>query len=544
MAVSARAGAVGALRLVCTAIAGLGLAWAFPPHNSYWLAVPSIAVFTLCVWRRGAWGAALIAAVYGAAFFLPLISWMRVVGDDAWVMLSLICVFWVVLTGVMVALVTRLPLWPLWAACCWNVGEYLRDHIPWGGFAWGRLAFSQADSPLVFLSTVGGAPLVTFSVALLGALVAAAALRLWPALGGSPRWGSLPHRSARRAAGALVLAASVVLAALATSGVSVLPQPGSESSVTAAVVQGNVPRAGLGFLGNPRDVLDNHIRATKQLAADVAAGVVPAPELVVWPENTSDFDPYANPAIAADIQSAVDTIGAAVLVGAVMTNPADSTTVLNVGIVWNPGSGPAQRYAKRHPVPFGEYIPFRDVLSKLIDRFALIPRDFAAGDTPGVLTLGPATVGDVICFEVADDQVVRDAITGGGRLLVVQTNNATYGYTGQPEQQLAITRLRSVEHGRTALVAATSGVSAIISTRGQVTDLLPEFVAGSLVTSVTQTDSLTMSDRLGERPELTLVALGLLAALFALVRRRLGSSSTGRPAGRGTSPTAQEIDVR
>jgi apolipoprotein N-acyltransferase len=143
-----------------------------------------------------------------------------------------------------------------------------------------------------------------------------------------------------------------------------------------------------------------------------------------------------------------------------------------------------------------------------------------------VLDLGPARIGVVICFEIAYDTEVRDAVVAGGRVLVVQTNNATYGRTGQPEQQLAMTRLRAVEHGRAVLVAATSGISAVIAPDGTVDAEAPEFVADSLVRQVPLRDSLTVSDRLGAWPEWLLALLGALAVAWALLRRGIRSQVT------------------
>jgi len=531
-------GFVGALlRTLGVIAAGLALSRAFAPYNLFWLAPFAVALFTLCVYRRGGWPGFWFGALFGLATFLPLIDWMRVVGDDAWVLLSLLCTAWIAVTGAMTAMVTRLSLWPIWVACSWTTTELLRDHVPWGGFAWGRLAFSQADSPLAFLSAIGGAPLVTFAVALIGALLAAAAIATVPKIVGRPRWGAVPEASISLVVVNLLLAAVIVLGALAASATSILKQPGTESIVAAAIVQGNVPGPGMGEQGAPGQVLANHVAATETLAHEVEIGTVPRPEFVIWPESASGSDPAADPAVSASIQAAVDAIGVPVLVGSVVNNPDDSSTVLNQGIVWSPGSGPGQRYSKQHPVPFGEYIPFRSLLSRYTDRFNLIPKDFAAGTTPGILALGPATVGDAICFEVADDTIIRNSITGGGRLLVVQTNNATYGATSQPEQQLAITRLRAIEHGRTTLVAATSGVSAIISPKGKVEQRLKDFTQGTLSAEVTQTTSLTLADQLGAKPELIMASLGLGAWLFAAWRRRLGSDFVA------TSPsrTPQEI---
>ncbi|MGB7983289.1 MAG: apolipoprotein N-acyltransferase, partial [Candidatus Nanopelagicales bacterium] len=287
-----------------------------------------------------------------------------------------------------------------------------------------------------------------------------------------------------------------------------------------AVVQGNVPRLGLDFNAQRRAVLDNHVRVTEELAAAVSEGRYPAPVAVIWPENSSDIDPLRNANAARAIDQAADAIAAPILVGAVQTNPEDPPTdshpgtILNVGLVWDPVTGPGDAYVKRHPVPFGEYLPFRDLLSRFITRFDRIPRDFAAGSEPGLLQIGPVPAGVVICFEIAYDELVRDAVRAGGQVLVVQTNNATYGRTGQPPQQLAISRVQAVASGRTTLVAATSGVSAVIDPHGELRWSTEEFTSDATVTEVPMRAGLTPAMRLGALPELLApLLLGLLLAL-------------------------------
>jgi apolipoprotein N-acyltransferase len=192
--------------------------------------------------------------------------------------------------------------------------------------------------------------------------------------------------------------------------------------------------------------------------------------------------------------------------------------VRNTGIVWVPETGPGERYVKRHPVPFGEYIPFRSLVRKVTSKVDLVPRDFASGDQAGVLDVGPARLGDVICFEVAYDGLVRDVVKEGGRLVVVQTNNATFGRSGETTQQLAMGRLRAVEHGRAVLVAATSGVSAVIAPDGTLRDRSSVFTRDVLVQRIPLRDARTVATRLGALPELLLVLLGL-GAVVAGARR-------------------------
>jgi apolipoprotein N-acyltransferase len=176
-------------------------------------------------------------------------------------------------------------------------------------------------------------------------------------------------------------------------------------------------------------------------------------------------------------------------------------------------------YVKRHPVPFGEYMPFRSLARRISSKVDLVPRDFAGGAKPGVLDVGPARLADVICFEVAYDGVVRDAVRGGGRLLVVQTNNATFGHSGETHQQLAMGRLRAVEHGRAVLVAATSGVSAVIAPDGRLVDRSGVFTRDLLVQQVPLRGGTTVASRVGALPELLLCVVAAFAVLTALVRR-------------------------
>jgi apolipoprotein N-acyltransferase len=508
------------LRAGSAAGAGLLLALAFPPADLPWLAVVAVAILTLAVRgvrARAGFGLGLIA---GLAFFALLLRWMTVIGTDAWLALSAYCALWLGLVGLASALLQRgLRSWPLWVALAWVLQESLRGRVPWGGFPWGRLAFAQADTLLTPYAAVGGAPLVTFTTALLGTLLAYAAV-------------AARARRLRPVAAAAVGAVATCLVAVMVP----LPAAGEvgdgPATATAAVVQGSVPALGMGAFDQRRAVLDNHVTQTIRLAQRVADGEVPAPQLVVWPENASDLDPYTLVEAYRAIDTAVRAIDAPTLVGTVIPSRDDPARVWNVGIVWDPVTGPGERYVKRQPVPFGEYVPFRPLLARFISRFDRVPRDFAPGDGPGVLQLGPARIGDVICFEIAYDGIVRDAVVAGGRLLVVQTNNATYGLTGQPEQQLAMSRLRAIEHGRAVLVAATSGISAVISPDGGLTQWLPEQAAGSLVADVPLRDTLTVADRLGPWPELIAGLATLGACVVAWRRRRVGSvdGTTGVPA--------------
>jgi apolipoprotein N-acyltransferase len=239
--------------------------------------------------------------------------------------------------------------------------------------------------------------------------------------------------------------------------------------------------------------------------------------MVIWPENASDLDPFTIPVIYTDMNAAVQDLGVETLIGTVLDAPPNHFT--NTAIVWSPTAGPGERYTKQKLVPFGEYIPLRSLMTKFIGRLALIPRDFTAGTEPGVLDMGGTRIGDVICFEVAFDSTVRESVRAGAKLLVVQTNNATYGRTGQPEQQLAISRLRAIEHGRAMVIAATSGISGVIRADGTVEQQTKEFTQTTIVATVPLRGAKTLATRLGAWVELALCAPVVVLIVTAWLRR-------------------------
>ena len=505
------------------ALGGGACLWlAFPPYGLWPLALGGPIALALATRGRGARAGAGLGMLLGSSFLFPLLSWTGIfVGDLPWVALSTLEAGFYAALGATSALVSRLPGAPLWVAALWVGQEAARSRIPFGGFPWGRVGFSQADGPFGPLAAYGGVALVSFAVALTGTLLAGAIAR------------ALVTRRSRRTERLRAAALPLVTALLvpATGVLAWLPLVGPSltaggETATVAVVQGNVPRAGLDFNAQRRAVLDNHVQQTLALAEQVDAGTTPRPDLVIWPENSSDIDPYENRDAAAAIDRAARAVGVPILIGAVLDGPGENLT--NVGVVWDPVEGPGASYAKRHPVPFGEYMPARSFFRLFSDQVDLLRRDFVAGDEPGVLDIGGVRIGDLICFEVAYDGLVSDVVDGGASLLVVQTNNATFGYTAESEQQLAMSRLRAIEHGRTVIVAATSGISAVVAPDGTVIDRSQLFTPYLFNGAIAQRQDITLASRIGAAPEWALTATGL-AALFAAVMLRRRAAREGNP---------------
>ncbi len=522
--------------LATAAAGGLALAAAFPPAGIWPLAAAGPALLTVALWGRSLRGSLAVGLVFGLAFFVPLLSWLVNVTWYAWAALAAAeaLIFAVLAAGQ--RLLLGLRAWPAAVAGWWVAAEALRGRWPYP-FPWGRLAMSQAGAPTAPWVAVGGAPLLSFLAALAGA--ALAWLILAPS-GRGDRAGALRRRlvPGLAFAGAAGLAVAVGAALPVDQG-----SPGGRSAVVAAI-QGDIPHAG-GLPARLRAaaVTGDQAAATGQLAAQVKAGARPAPDVVIWPENSTDLDPGLNPGTYATIAAAVAGIGRPVLVGAVLQHP-----LRNAGQLWLPGRGPTAVYVKRQLVPFGEYIPFRGLLSRLTPLTALQPRDFTAGHRAVVFRAGTIRLGDVICYEAGFDTLVASEVTAGANLLAVQSNDATFeadGQAGETAQQLAMARIRAAESDRAVIYASTTGASAIIAPDGSVIARSGIRERAVLEARVPLRTRITLADRAGQWPQTVITALTIAALAAAAVRPHrpaspMTAASTSAIAGRttGSGPTA------
>ena len=499
------------LAMLVAVAGGLALAGAFPPAGFWPLAVAGPALLVVALWGRSLRGSFLAGLGFGLAFFVPLLSWLINVAWYAWAALAAAEAVIFALFAVGQRLMLRLPAWPVAVACWWVAAEAFRDRWPYA-FPWGRLAMSQSQAPTMRWVSVGGPPLLTFLVALAGTTLA---------------WLLLAPTGRRRAAALIGLAAA---SGVALAG-ALLPvwQPGAGGpSAEVAAVQGNVPRGGtLQKLLRETTVTAKHAAATEQLAAEVRAGSRPAPDLVIWPENSTDIDPGEDPSVYASIAGAVGAISKPVLVGAVLDNPRRNT-----GELWLPGRGPVAIYVKRQLVPFGEYIPFRGLISSFSSLPALQPVDFTAGQRAVVFRVGKIRLGDVICYEVGFDNLVSSEVSAGANLLTEQTNDADFeldGQLGETLQQLAMARIRAVEFDRAMIVAGTTGVSAIIAPDGALIAHTKTWQRAVIEARVPLRTDATLAARLGEWPELGFSALAVAALAWGIA----GAASEGLARRRG-----------
>ena len=144
---------------------------------------------------------------------------------------------------------------------------------------------------------------------------------------------------------------------------------------------------------------------------------------MLWPENSTAVDPFLDSEVNAGIREAVSAIGVPVMIGGLVDDGDEH--VLNQGIVWDPVTGPGDRYTKQHPVAYGEYIPFRRYWDPNFGALRAIGRDMKSGTRTSPIQVAGIEVADAICFDIAYDDVARDQLQEGAELMTVQTSNAT-----------------------------------------------------------------------------------------------------------------------
>ncbi len=524
---SARASAVSAARsaglggllpsLVAVVAAGVAMGLSWQPYGVWPLLIIGLPTFTLTVFGARLHRAFGLGYVFGLAMLTVTVSWVHVLG---WWVAALLIVFMALffgILGVALSLVSRLKLWPLAAACCWVMVEFIYSRAPLGGFGWTRIAYAAVDTPLAGYLPMIGVVGLSFLVALVGQLIAWAIV---PASSSTP----LSRRTRMPLSAGLILI--LLLGGMGLRAYEPEPKVPPAGTVNVGVVQGDVPGRGIEALGRARSVTNNHLSETVDLMTKARLGQVPMPDFILWPENSTDIDPQLDPITRSVVWSAAKIAGRPILVGAVTAGPGEDERQ-TTAMWWDPSYGVLATYHKRDLVPFGEWIPFRAQLLPLVPILAEVGAQSVPGTTPGVLSVPldgrELRVGDVICFELAYDKTVYQAVQGS-QVLMVQSNNATYGGTGQIEQQFAITRARAMEARREIAVATTNSVSGYIDRDGKVLHRTAEFTSDSFVETMPLRSAITPALLVAPWLDRGLSLVGLLCCLVALVRAPVRTS--------------------
>ena len=480
--------------VVAAAVLGILCSLAFDPVNLPLAMIIGVAGLLALLRQMAESRTRVVAAIgagFGLGFMIPLVWWMNAVSSGAYGGIVLSQLGFFALLALCLRSVMRLPFWPLWGATVWVGIEFFRSSFPFSGFPWGRLAHTGVDTPFAGYVRLIGTPGMSAAMFLAAAAIAYAA-----------HGQKLKH---------VAIALASVLALLGIGAALPTGIAGADGTKQVALVQGDVPGVfGTWPLG---EIFQKHAAQTERLITDIASGDQPRPDFVLWPENATDVDPEQYTDEDDRIRELSAALGAPILVGGIFNGPT-TETAYNAGVVWDE-NGPGERYVKRKVVPYGEYVPFRNALGGLVPRFDRdIPRDMLGGEKSGVLELAGVRIGDTICWDIAYDGNIRDNIDGGAQVLVVQTSNASFTGTSQPEQQWTISRLRAIETGRYVLVPSTNGISGIVDPQGRTVARVATEIPATLSAEITLANGKTPGVRFGGVIEYALVALGLLGLIL------------------------------
>lgn len=490
---SAVAGRLTAVLRTCLAVAGGATTALAVLTGWWWLAVLGAgavagALHALTPARRFA-----VAFLTGGTHLAASSLWVAAFsGPGAAVLVALQATGW----GLAGLAVSRRARWPWPFAVALGLSEWARGWWPLGGYPLSQLWLSQADGPFAALAALLGPIGITTLVVLTGVALA-----------------SILTPRGHRGAPATALLGVAALAAVAGSVQP--PAPGDRLEV--AAVQGGGPRGIPAVRNDPAPLFGRQVAITETLGAEI--------DLVVWPEGALSVDGRLT---AADLEPLVELAAGfdgLLLSGVTERFDADddgagSFTNATVGI---DADGLVDRYDKRIPVPFGERVPARRLLERVVD-LSLVPRDMLPGERPPVVRTDLATIGVAISYENLFARVAREAVGHGAQLLVVPTNASSYVTDEIPVQQLAAARLRAREAGRDLVVVGPTGPTALIRADGSVAAEAPldrsELIRGRLATRTGSTFYARVGDLFAVAVGGILLALLTVASGRPRLRRR------------------------
>ena len=501
---------------IIAAVAGLALYASFPPLGWWWLSVPALALYMSRIDEARAPRALTVTFVFGMSFWIPLIDWipLAVGTKPPWFVLAFVQTLFL-MAWALFARWTQLWAWArgpimqaLFYALTWAGVDAARSRWPWSGFPWGSVALPQVDSSLGRLAPYGGTTLITAVVVFLAVLVRRACAARDASVV-REHWFSRP---------ALAL---IVAGAFITPLAVTLPNQAENGMLRIGVVQGDIALPGAQAYSREGEVTDNNVRASLELASSPELAHDPI-DLAIWGEGSVDRDPLAFPAIGQAVDRAATALDAPILIG--YTNLNERDRVKNWLAVWEPGTGmdESARYSKHVPVPFGEFIPFRDFIASFATEVAQSSRDMEGGNEPPLMTIKardgrsvPLAVG--ICFEAAYPLVIGDGVARGGQAIIVPSNNYHFRSSGESAQQGQLLRMRAMEYSRSAVQASTTGHSYVIRPDGSIMESTGTEQAATLAADIPLRSSLTVTARAGERVPGAVMAATFVINALALV---------------------------
>lgn len=388
-------------------------------------------------------------------------------------------------------------LYPVFAASLWVTSEWAHT-LTWLGLPWGRLAIGQtARLANIQSASLLGSYFVAFIIVLCAGYLALAIVSI--------------NKASIKKAVAYFCCAVIIFSANSIYGNIMLSRTSNGQRITAAAVQGNFSTEEK-WSEEEKDVFDVHKLLTLDAAREGA-------ELIVWSETALPYrinivkwiNEYAeNLAVASDAE---------IIFGCFDSKENDFYNITK--FVSSDGEISEGSYVKRKLVPFGEYVPMRAFISFLfpfLEDISLLEIDLTKGTDSNLFQSERGKIGSLICFDSVYEWVARDAVRDGAELLSISTNDSWFGASSALYQHNAQAILRSVENGRYTVRAANTGISTIISNRGEILDMMPAQSEGYAIGEVEFINETTLYTSIGNVIVYLSIAFILALLLFYTVK--------------------------
>ena len=459
-------------------IAGLLYFLSFPPYDLWYLIFPALYLFYYSLLSKEK--SFLSGFIFGCVAYGVILLGIQSIGLEAWIPLT-------ILMGLMYGIFGRLfsylntksenNFYVLLSAIA--IFDLFRAYFPFGGFPWGFpstvLLTGPINSPLFF-----EVPLYFKNFGPTGASLLLQSFTLIIALGVF-----LKSKQKNYLKNYIIFSFTIFIIIISNFVISDSQYTQIEASeLNIAIVQGNSPCPGAkNRCSNERQkIYDSHLTQTQSLDGNF--------DLVVWPESSTGFnnDPGIHSKVQNEISAEALRLDSYFLIGG--DRPIQKKYFENYGIFINKDGEITGQYLKQHPVPFGEYIPFRKYL-EWIPPLALVPRDMIRGDSQKIFMVNDVKISSVISFEGSFQRYIRNSVQDGAELVVILTNQASYGESGMSDQFILMSRANAISNGRPIVHAAITGKSAFIDHKGTVISKTELFETGILTEKieVIQTDT-------------------------------------------------------
>ncbi len=375
----------------------------------------------------------------------------------------------------------------LWVAFEWS------SSLTWAGVPWGRLPLGQVELlPILQTSSLFGTYFVTFLIVLVNGLIAYALFEV-------------------RRSWICCAVAGILFFGNLGAGFFLQNQTEKNNGITikAAVVQGNIDSHEKWSADANQMTMEIYGRLTREA---VAAGA----ELVVWPESVFPSELNHKPAVREFVSALAEECDITLVFGAFYGGEGDE--YYNALFMVDPDGGIHEEYyTKRHLVPFGEYVPMRELIMTLVPPLAelsALDNDVTPGNEAVVFDGKFGKVGSLVCFDSIYESLTRSSVQNGAELMIISSNDNWFYDSAAVYQHQAQAQLRAIESGRYFVRSASTGISTIIAPDGEQLTFVDPLTEGVGLADVSIRQENTLYTRIGNL--FVYLCLGFIGIAFVI----------------------------